>query len=101
MPCKFNFLILFLLLHVINFAQSKQALISGGMLYNKLSDSPITVNPSTIIFYRHLNISHIAKGVSLGGRYLMQYQELCSKLQRRIYTDNRKTAEKEFTSLSG
>jgi len=64
---------------------AKEALVSGGMLYSKLSDQPVTVNPSTVIFYRHLNTSQLIRGVQLSGTYLHMYQTLCDKLNRRAY----------------
>ena len=98
MPGKLTILLLLLFAGVLKSA-ARDALISGGMLYNKLSEHPVTVNPSTVIFYRHLNTSQIADGVRLSANYLNQYQQLCDKLNRRIYTDDRKMAEKDFIIL--
>ena len=81
-----------LLLHGANFAISKGPLISGGILYEKLSSRPITVNPFTIKFYRHLNTTLITKSVDFGSRYLKQYQILCSRLHRRVALSNRKVS---------
>jgi len=73
--------------------------VSGGILYNKLSDQPVTVNPSTVIFYRHLNTSQLDRGVQLSATYLHNYQTLCHKLNRRAYVDQnngKSTPEKDF-----
>jgi len=81
---------------------AKEALVSGGMLYNKLTNHPVTVNPSTVIFYRHLNTSQLARGVQLSATYLRNCQTLCDKLNRRAYVgpeNGLPNPEKEFVII--
>ena len=104
MPGKklFLFLILIYWLNQVlsdSETQSEDALISGGILFNKLSSKTVTVNPSTVNFYRHLDTTSIVQAVHLGARYLKEYQVLCEMLNRRADTNNKNSPQSEFVVI--
>ena len=80
-------------------SQSEDALISGGILFNKLSSKAVTVNPSTVNFYRHLDTSSIIQAVHLGAQYLKEYQGLCERLNRQSETNNNNSPQSEFVVI--
>jgi len=93
------FLFLTLTLY-FDFAKCESALVSGGLLFHKLSETERTINPATVIFHRLLNFSHVTQSVELSRVYLKEYQTLCEKLNQHSANENQALDEDNDFVLS-
>ena len=58
--------------------------IKGGILFEKINDYPVTINPPMLTFTRYLNTSTLEKGINQTIHYTKTYKNFCKALNKRV-----------------
>mgnify|MGYP007030371719 CR=1 FL=1 len=80
-------------------AYSRRAYLRGGLIFEKLHEQPILVNPTQVTFYRHMNVTLLLQTNKLLQHYTDSYQQFCNNI-RGIKTPDTPDNNKEFFVLA-
>ena len=61
--------------------------IKGGLLFEKASDSPVSLNPPKLTFTRYLNFTTIEKALNQTQAFTNSYKEFCKHLNKKVLSD--------------
>jgi len=72
--------------------------IKGSILFEKASDTPVTINPPTLMFSKFLNLTTLEKVIKLTSRFVEIYKDFCEDLNEKLFAEDIKSAPKYFVS---
>src|SRR5574343_107535 len=70
--------------------------IKGGILFEKINDYPVTINPPMLTFTRYLNTSTLEKGINQTITYTKTYKTYCKDLNRKVREDRNTQKQNKF-----
>jgi len=88
-------LLLLFILHLFNLSdcsEDQTVFIRGGILFEKIRETPVTINPPTIIYHRQLNFSDLQHSLVKAKIFSKAYARFCDGLNTKL-TENIKLKE--------
>ena len=97
------FTLLLVLTSFFSVSKGKEPLvfIKGGILFEQTRDTPVTINPPTVLFHRQLNFSTLENSILQTKNFAKSYEKYCDALNRKTnLKENHKAEDKYFISLT-
>ena len=70
--------------------------IKGGLIFEKGTELPVTINPPSVILTKFVNFTILDKASKLAGKYTNIYSEFCERLNTDLYDQDKEIRKKKF-----